>query len=86
MLAEQVGAFLERGLQKVRQRAGHGRLEVTSRYAAIPDERDTSLAEALEEISDGSRAAAGLGQTSAELDDAAELQSGTGQLWWAVRP
>jgi integrase len=29
-------------LQKVRQRAGHGGLEVTSRYAAILDERDTS--------------------------------------------
>jgi len=37
-------------LQKVRQRAGHGSLEVTSRYAAILDERDTSLADALEEI------------------------------------
>jgi integrase len=37
-------------LQKVRQRAGHGSLEVTSRYAAILDERDTSLAAALEEI------------------------------------
>ena len=36
-------------LQKVRQRAGHGSLEVTSRYAAILDERDTSLAETLEE-------------------------------------
>ena len=32
-------------LQKVRQRAGHGSLEVTSRYAAILDERDTSLAD-----------------------------------------
>jgi site-specific recombinase XerD len=39
-------------LQKVRQRAGHGSLEVTSRYAAILDERDTSLADALEEIFD----------------------------------
>lgn len=39
-------------LQKVRQRAGHGSLEVTSRYAAILDERDTSLADALEEILD----------------------------------
>jgi integrase len=37
-------------LQKIRQRAGHGSLEVTSRYAAILDERDTSLADALEEI------------------------------------
>jgi integrase len=36
-------------LQKVRQRAGHGCLEVTSRYAAILDERDTSLANTLEE-------------------------------------
>ena len=42
-------------LQKVRQRAGHGSLEVTSRYAAILDERDTSLADALEEIFDGPR-------------------------------
>ena len=41
-------------LQKVRQRAGHGSLEVTSRYAAILDERDTSLADALEEIFDES--------------------------------
>jgi len=39
-------------LQKVRQRAGHGSLEVTSRYAAILDERDTSLADALEEVLD----------------------------------
>jgi integrase len=39
-------------LQKVRQRAGHGSVEVTSRYAAILDERDTSLADALEEIFD----------------------------------
>jgi hypothetical protein len=30
-------------LQKVRQRAGHSSLEVTSRYAAILNERDTSL-------------------------------------------
>ena len=45
-------------LQKVRQRAGHGSLEVTSRYAAILDERDTSLADALEAIFDGSRPAA----------------------------
>jgi hypothetical protein len=43
----------ERGLQKVRQRAGHGSLEVASRHAAILDERDTSLADALEEIFDG---------------------------------
>jgi hypothetical protein len=40
-------------LQKVRQRAGHGSLEVTSRYAAILDERDTSLADAREEIFEG---------------------------------
>jgi integrase len=46
-------------LQKVRQRAGHGSLEVTSRYAAILDERDTSLADALEEIFDGPRPAVG---------------------------
>jgi site-specific recombinase XerD len=37
-------------LQKVRQRTGHSSLEVTSRYAAILDEHDTSLADALEEI------------------------------------
>jgi integrase len=45
-------------LQKVRQRAGHGSLEVTSRYAAIFDERDTSLADALDAIFGGSRLAA----------------------------
>ncbi|ROO87865.1 phage integrase family protein [Actinocorallia herbida] len=39
-------------LQKVRQRAGHGNLTVTSRYAAILDEHDTTLADALEEIFD----------------------------------
>ncbi|WP_413774896.1 tyrosine-type recombinase/integrase [Actinocorallia sp. A-T 12471] len=39
-------------LQKVRQRAGHGSLEVTSRYAAILNEEDTTLADALEEIFD----------------------------------
>ncbi|WP_019629725.1 tyrosine-type recombinase/integrase [Actinomadura atramentaria] len=39
-------------LQKVRQRAGHGSLEVTSRYAAILNEKDKSLAESLEEIFD----------------------------------
>ena len=44
-------------LQKVRQRAGHGSLEVTSRYAAILVERDTSLADALEEIFDSRRPA-----------------------------
>lgn len=37
-------------LQKIRQRAGHGSLEVTSRYAAILDERDHSVADAFEEI------------------------------------
>jgi integrase len=37
-------------LQKIRQRAGHGSLEVTSRYAAILDERDRSVADAFEEI------------------------------------
>jgi hypothetical protein len=56
-------------LQKVRQRAGHGSLEVTSRYAAILDERDTSLADALEEIFDRSRPAAGH-QDAQELDAA----------------
>jgi integrase len=57
-------------LQKVRQRAGHGSLEVTSRYAAILDERDTSLADALEEIFDHSRPAALGHQDGEELDDA----------------
>jgi integrase len=56
-------------LQKVRQRAGHGSLEVTSRYAAILDERDTSLADALEEIFDHSRPA-GRHQDAEEFDDA----------------
>jgi Phage integrase family len=60
-------------LQKVRQRAGHGSLEVTSRYAAILDERDTSLADALEAIFDGSGNAVGhLGNTTG-FDDAAGL-------------
>ena len=54
-------------LQKVRQRAGHGSLEVTSRYAAILDERDTSLAEALEEIFDGPRPAVGGHESTTEL-------------------
>jgi hypothetical protein len=60
-------------LQKVRQRAGHGSLEVTSRYAAILDERDTSLADALEEIFDGSHSAAGRPERTTGLDDAADL-------------
>ena len=54
-------------LQKVRQRAGHGSLEVTSRYAAILDERDTSLADALEEIFDSPRAAEGGLESLTEL-------------------
>jgi integrase len=54
-------------LQKVRQRAGHGSLEVTSRYAAILDERDTSLADALEEIFDGPRPAVGGHESTTEL-------------------
>jgi len=58
-------------LQKVRQRAGHGSLEVTSRYAAILDERDTSLADALEAIFDGSRHAVSHSENTAELDNAA---------------
>jgi integrase len=62
-------------LQKVRQRAGHGSLEVTSRYAAILDERDTSLADALEEIFDGSHAAAGSHENTTGPDDAARLLS-----------
>jgi integrase len=51
-------------LQKVRQRAGHGSLEVTSRYAAILDKRDTSLADALEEIFDHSRPSVGRHQNA----------------------
>jgi hypothetical protein len=53
-------------LQKVRQRAGHGSLEVTSRYAAILDERDTSLADALEEIFDYPRPAVGAHESTTE--------------------
>jgi integrase len=37
-------------LGRIRQRAGHGSLEVTSRYQTILDEQDTSLAESLEDI------------------------------------
>lgn len=37
-------------LGKVRQRAGHGSLEVTSRYVAILDEEDTTLADSLDGI------------------------------------
>ena len=62
-------------LQKVRQRAGHGSLEVTSRYAAILDERDTILADALEEIFDGSRPTVSRHENTTELDDAAGLPS-----------
>jgi integrase len=40
-------------LQKVRQRAGHGSLEVTSRYAAILDEQDTTVADSFEDIFSG---------------------------------
>ena len=54
-------------LQKVRQRAGHGSLEVTSRYAAILDERDTSLADALEEIFDDPRPAVGGNESTTDL-------------------
>lgn len=39
-------------LGRVRQRAGHGSLEVTSRYQAILDEMDTTLADSLEDIFD----------------------------------
>src|SRR5260370_37510062 len=56
-------------LQKVRQRAGHGSLEVTSRYAAILDERDTCPADALEEIFFRSRSDAGSNQNVQGLDD-----------------
>ena len=37
-------------LGRIRQRAGHGSLEVTSRYQAILDERDTTIADSLEDI------------------------------------
>jgi integrase len=37
-------------LGRIRQRAGHGSLEVTSRYQTILDEQDTTLAESLEDI------------------------------------
>jgi hypothetical protein len=37
-------------LGRIRQRAGHGSLEVTFRYQAILDEKDTTLAESLEGI------------------------------------
>jgi hypothetical protein len=60
-------------LQKVRQRAGHGSLEVTSRYAAILDERDTSLADALETIFDGPGQAVGRPGNRTEFDDAPRL-------------
>ena len=50
-----------------RQRVGHGSLEVTSRYAAILDERDTSLADALEEIFDDSRPVDGGHKGTTEL-------------------
>ena len=60
-------------LQKVRQRAGHGSLEVTSRYAAILDQRDARLADTLESIFDGSRSAGRGHENTTEFDDAAEL-------------
>jgi hypothetical protein len=59
-------------LQKVRQRAGHGSLEVTSRYAAILDERDTSLADALEEIFGDSGATGDRRQNATDLDERAD--------------
>ena len=62
-------------LQKVRQRARDGSLEVTSRYAAILDERDTSLADALEAIFDGSRNDTSRHENTTEVDDAAGLPS-----------
>ena len=62
-------------LQKVRQRVGHGSLEVTSRYAAILDERDTSLADALEAIFDSSSHAGSRHENTTEFDDAAGLPS-----------
>ena len=47
--------------------------EVTSRYAAILDERDTSLADTLESIFDGSRSVGNGHENTTEFDDAAEL-------------
>jgi integrase len=46
-------------LGRIRQRAGHGSLEVTSRYQTILDEKDTSLAESLEDIFEPPARAAG---------------------------
>jgi hypothetical protein len=46
-------------LGRVRQRAGHGSLEVTSRYQAIMDEQDTTLADSLEDIFQPPSAATG---------------------------
>jgi site-specific recombinase XerD len=60
-------------LQKVRQRAGHGSLEVTSRYAAILDERDTSLADSLEEIFYDPGPAADRRASTTEIDDMDEV-------------
>ena len=60
-------------LQKVRQRAGHGSLEVTSRYAAILDERDTSLSDALEAIFDDPRRVVSPTENTDEFDDMAGL-------------
>jgi hypothetical protein len=55
--------------------AGHGSLEVTSRYAAILDERDTTLADALEEIFDHSLPATGRHQDAEEHDHSVDLLS-----------
>ena len=46
-------------LGRIRQRAGHGSLEVTSRYQTILDEKDTTLAESLEDIFQPPSGAAG---------------------------
>jgi integrase len=46
-------------LGRVRQRAGHGSLEVTSRYQTILDEQDITLAESLEDIFESPARAAG---------------------------
>jgi site-specific recombinase XerD len=66
---------IEKGvdLQKVRQRAGHGSLEVTSRYPAILEECDTSLADTLESIFDDSRPAGSGHENTTEFDDVAGL-------------
>ena len=47
-----ISRAVEKGvdLGRIRQRAGHGSLEVTSRYQTILDEKDTTLTESLKDI------------------------------------